>query len=91
MAHAAATALASPAKDFLSESHTSDFPKYPKITARLTDGNVFAVIGDVATALRRGGVPLAECRQFEALCLSQANYTDVLVVCFRTCKCDKRG
>jgi hypothetical protein len=37
-------------------------PKYPNITVQLTgnDGNAFAIMGAVKTALRRGGVSKEE-------------------------------
>lgn len=35
-------------------------PKYPEVTAIITDGNAFAIMGAVQKALRRAGVPKEE-------------------------------
>jgi hypothetical protein len=41
--------------------------KYPKIKVKLsgTDGNVFAILGTVRKAMKRGGVTTAELKAFE--------------------------
>ena len=41
-------------------------PKYPEIEVQLTgqDGNAFAIMGAVSTALRKGGVPKDEINEY---------------------------
>lgn len=58
--------------------------KHPKIKVRLTgsDGNAFAVIGNVQKALRSAGVPASEVAEFvkEA---SSGDYDNVLQTAMR--------
>jgi hypothetical protein len=62
----------------------SDVPKYPDVHVQLSgeDGNAFAIMGRVRSALRRAGVPQAECEQFmdEA---TGGDYDHLLMTCFR--------
>jgi hypothetical protein len=41
-------------------------PKYPNITVQLLgrDGNAFAILGRVQSAMRRGGVPQEDIKKF---------------------------
>jgi hypothetical protein len=58
-------------------------PKYPEITAQLSgeDGNVFAVIGRVAAALKKGGVAKEEVDRFREAAMSSDSYDAVLRLC----------
>ena len=58
--------------------------KYPEISVQLvgTDGNAFAVIGKVKSALRRGGVSNEEIQEFMQEAMS-GDYDNVLQTCFR--------
>lgn len=53
--------------------------KYPKIKVQLTgmDGNAFAIMGAVAAALRKAGVPAAEISQYREESMS-GDYDNVL-------------
>ena len=57
-------------------------PRHPEITVQLTgtDGNAFAVIGTVTSALRRAGVPAAERAEFEREAMS-GTYDHLLRTC----------
>ncbi len=59
--------------------------KYPDVQVQLTgeDGNAFAIIGNVAKAIRRG-VGNAEATAFADEAMSQKSYTDLLVLCQNT-------
>lgn len=56
--------------------------KYPNIEVALTgtDGNAFAVVGAVANALRRAGVPAEERDAFRTEAFD-GDYANLLVVC----------
>jgi hypothetical protein len=58
--------------------------KYPNVSVHLTggDGNAFAVIGKVAKALQRAGVPAAEVSQFRSEATS-GDYDNVLQTAMR--------
>lgn len=59
--------------------------KYPNITVRLigTDGNAFAIIGNVVRVLRREAGPGAAA-EFQAAALSSDSYDELLQLCMRT-------
>ena len=48
------------------------------------DGNVFAIIGRVRTALRRAGMR-DEAQEFSKKAMSQGSYDDVLILCDEYC------
>lgn len=54
--------------------------KYPNISVKLIgeDGNVFAIIGRVTAALRKGGVSKEEIDDFTKKCFSAGSYGEVL-------------
>ena len=58
--------------------------KYPEIHVKLTgtDGNAFAVLGEVQKAMRKGGVPADEISAFvkEAM---RGNYDHLLQTCMK--------
>lgn len=56
--------------------------KYPNITVKLVgeDGNAFAIMGRVTSALRRADVPLEERIKFREECMS-GNYDNLLRIC----------
>ncbi len=56
--------------------------KYPNIKVRLTgtDGNAFAVIGTVRSALKKAGVAKEEIDKFSGLCM-QGDYDDLVRTC----------
>ena len=56
--------------------------KYPNITVKLVgeDGNAFAIMGRVTSALRRADVPLEERIKFREECMSD-NYDNLLRIC----------
>lgn len=60
-------------------------PKYPDVNVDLTrvDGNVFAIIGAVRSALKRGGYT-DEAKEFTEAAMSSSSYNDVLVLVMRT-------
>ena len=55
-------------------------PKYPNITVKLigNDGNAFAIMGAVKTALRRAGVPKEEQDEYMKQSMS-GDYDNLLV------------
>ena len=57
-------------------------PKYPNIKVRLTgtDGNAFAILGRVSAALRKGGVPEPERKEFQKQAMG-GDYSNLLCVC----------
>lgn len=57
----------------------SDDPKYPNIDVQLTgiDSNAFSIMGTVADALRKGGVPREEINQYRIDSMS-GDYDNVL-------------
>lgn len=59
--------------------------KHPEIAVRLTEvnGNVFAVIGAVRSALQRAGLR-EEARSFVTEAMSLNSYDEVLQLCLRT-------
>lgn len=59
-------------------------PKYPKIKVRLTgtDGNAFAIMGKVKSALTRAGVTADECREFMTEATS-GDYNHLLATCMK--------
>jgi len=58
--------------------------KYPEIGVRLigTDGNAFAVMGAVSTALKKAGVPNEEISKFRMECMS-GDYDNLLQTCMK--------
>lgn len=46
--------------------------KHPEIEVELigNDGNAFAIMGNVSRALRRGGVPAEEVKEYQAECMA---------------------
>jgi hypothetical protein len=56
-------------------------PKYPAITVQLSgeDGNVFAIIGRVSNALKRGGAK--DVSEFQKLAMGSESYDAVLQLC----------
>lgn len=58
--------------------------RYPEIEVQLvgTDGNAFAVLGNVRRALARGGVPKEEQDEFMAEAMS-GDYDHLLATVFR--------
>jgi hypothetical protein len=58
--------------------------KYPKIKVRLTgkDGNAFAIMGNVMSALRRAKVPAEEVKRFGEEAMS-GDYDNLLQTCMR--------
>jgi hypothetical protein len=56
--------------------------KYPKIKVKLVgeDGNAFAILGRVKTALRKGGVSNEEVQAFLAEAMS-GDYSKLLATC----------
>lgn len=59
-------------------------PKYPNIEVSLVgeNGNAFFVIGSVAKALSRGGVPKSEIDEFKKEAMS-GDYDNVLMTCMK--------
>jgi hypothetical protein len=59
--------------------------KYPKIKVKLsgTDGNVFAILGTVRKAMKRGGVTTAELKAFTDEAMS-GDYSHALATCMNT-------
>ena len=57
-------------------------PKYPKVVVQLTgkDGNAFAIIGNVSSALRRAKVDAEEIGKFREEAMS-GDYNNLLVTC----------
>ena len=53
--------------------------KYPEIEVQLTgqDGNAFAIMGAVSTALRKGGVPKEEINEYTSQSMS-GDYDNLL-------------
>jgi len=53
--------------------------KYPEIEVQLTgqDGNAFAIMGAVSTALRKGGVPKEEINEYTTQSMS-GDYDNLL-------------
>lgn len=58
--------------------------KYPEIEVRLTgsDGNAFAIIGNVARAMRKAGLTSEEVREFQTEAMS-GDYNHVLQTAMR--------
>jgi len=56
--------------------------KHPSVVVKLVgeDGNSFAIMGRVAKALKRGGVPQTEVDQFYAECQASHSQTEMLIV-----------
>ncbi len=56
--------------------------KYPDIKVKLvgTNGNAFAVIGAVTSALKRAGVDRKEITEFQATAMA-SDYDNVLLTC----------
>jgi hypothetical protein len=63
--------------------------KYPNIKVKLVgnDGNAFAILGRVQKALRKGGVPDAECKQFMTEATS-GDYNHLLSTCMNWVEVD---
>lgn len=57
-------------------------PKYPNVTVQLTgnDGNAFAILGAVKTALRKAKVPPGEIEEFMVEA-TNGDYNHLLNVC----------
>lgn len=55
-------------------------PKYPNISVQLvgTDGNAFALIGKVQSALQKGGVPAADVSAFVGDAMASQSYDALL-------------
>jgi hypothetical protein len=62
----------------------ADVPKYPDIVVQLSgeDGNAYMIIGNVASALRRGGVSTPEIDEFIVEAKS-GDYDNVLQIAMR--------
>lgn len=58
--------------------------KYPDIEVQLTgvNGNAYAILGKVRTALKEAGVPIEVRREFSVEAMS-GDYDNLLVVCTR--------
>jgi hypothetical protein len=58
--------------------------KYPNITVKLvgTDGNAFAILGKVKTALRKNDVPEEEIKKFQTEAID-GDYDHLLQTCIR--------
>lgn len=58
--------------------------KYPSITVKLvgTDGNAFAILGKVKTALRKNDVPEEEIKKFATEAID-GDYDHLLQTCIR--------
>ena len=58
--------------------------KYPNVEVQLTgeDGNAFAIMGAVSTALRRAGVPAEEITKYKEESMS-GDYDNLLVTAMR--------
>lgn len=61
-------------------------PEFPDIVVKLTgeDGNVFAIIGRVSQALRRGDVTPAAIQSYRDKCCEASSYDEVLQITMRT-------
>jgi hypothetical protein len=61
-------------------------PKYPDVTVRLTgtDGNAFALIGRVRSALREAGVSNHEIQEFVFTATQQESYEQLLQFLIKT-------
>lgn len=59
-------------------------PKYPEIEVQLTgtDGNAFAILGKMRSALRAGGVSKEEREEFQNEAMS-GDYDNLLRTCMR--------
>ena len=59
---------------------------YPDVTVRLTgtDGNVFAIIGNVKRAMKKAKVPNEEITAFTEACFECVSYDDVLIKVMQT-------
>jgi len=59
--------------------------KHPEVTVQLcgTDGNAFAIIGAVAKAMRRAGLPQENISQFQAEAMS-GDYDHLLQTAMKT-------
>lgn len=57
-------------------------PRYPKIRVKLVgeDGNAFAILGRVITALKKGGAPVEDIAAFKAEAMS-GDYNKLLATC----------
>ena len=57
-------------------------PRYEDVEVQLTgsDGNVFAIVGMVTTALQRAGATEADIEEFVASCFNAGNYDQVLQI-----------
>jgi len=55
--------------------------KKPKCKLVGTDGNVFAIIGNVSACLRRAG-QAEKAQEFRTKAMQSASYGDVLSLCF---------
>lgn len=76
--------------NFLSEEHTASNPKYPDVEVQLTgtDGNAFAIIGAVTTAMKRAGCPKEEVDEFQSMMTNSDSYDDLLRNAMRTVMVD---
>jgi hypothetical protein len=63
-------------------------PKYPIKVHVSGDGNIFAIIGRVANAMRKAGVSDIEIKVFRAEAIGAHSYDAVLQVCLRWVDCD---
>jgi hypothetical protein len=63
---------------------SSTEPKHPDIYVQLsgTDGNAYAIMGAVETALRRGGVSAEEIKEYKTESMS-GDYDNLLVTAMR--------
>lgn len=64
----------------------SEIITYPDITVRLIgkDGNAFAIIGKVSTAMRNARVPEPEIAAFNNAAFDSKSYDDLLQLVMRT-------
>lgn len=64
-------------------------PKYPNITVKLAgeDGNAFAILGRVAKAMQRAGIPTEEISAFRKEATS-GDYDHLLQTCMRWVECE---
>ena len=58
--------------------------KYPNVRVKLVgeDGNAFAIIGRVTKALRKGGAPDADVKEFQQQAMS-GDYNVLLATCMK--------
>ena len=63
--------------------------KYPNVVVQLvgTDGNAFALMGQVVKGLREAGVPSTEHSKFQAEAMS-GDYDNLLATCMRWVTCE---